>query len=69
MPQTQQRLLKVNEVAALLGVSQEHVRRLNDRGAMPRAMKLGRSIRWDRSAVEQWVVDRCPDLSTQRRRA
>jgi excisionase family DNA binding protein len=54
------RLLDVEAVAALLGVSSRHVYRLADGGRMPRPLKLGGARRWDRQAVEQWIADGCP---------
>ena len=54
------RLLDVNAVAALLGVSSRHVHGLADSGRMPRPLKLGGARRWDRVAIEQWVSDGCP---------
>jgi len=65
---TKNRLGNVQAVAEMLGVSCEHVRRLNDRGAMPKAIRLGRSIRWDLNAVESWIAESCPDFSKQRGR-
>ncbi len=38
------RLGDVKAVSELIDVSREHVRRLDDRGAMPKAIRLGRSI-------------------------
>ncbi len=65
---TRKRLGDVKAVKEMLSVSCEHVRRLNDRGAMPKAIRLGRSIRWDLNAVESWIADGCPDLTKQRSR-
>jgi len=65
---TKKRLGDVKVVAEMCSVSREHTRRLNDRGAMPKAIRLGRSIRWDLNAIEKWIADGCPDLSKQRGR-
>ena len=60
------RLLDVNAVAALLGVSSRHVFRLADGGRMPRPLKLGGARRWDRIAVENWISDGCPATANHR---
>ena len=62
------RLGDVKAVSELIDVSREHVRRLDDRGAMPKSIRLGRSIRWDMARIESWIADGCPDLSKQRPR-
>ena len=56
------RLLTVEAVAALLAVSSRHVYRLADSGQMPRPVKLGRSNRWDREVVENWIRESCPPV-------
>ena len=50
-------LLDVKEVASLLNCSARHVYRMSDMGKLPRPMKLGALVRWNRSAIEQFVVD------------
>lgn len=52
-------LLDVRAVAALLGVSTAHIRRLTDRGAMPRPVALGRCRRWRRGDVVDWIATGC----------
>jgi len=54
------RLLDVGRVAALLGVSSRQVYRLADGGRMPRPLKLGGAVRWDREAIESWIAAGCP---------
>lgn len=54
------RLLAVDDVAAMLGVSGRHVYRLADGGRMPRPVKLGGAVRWDRQAIESWIANGCP---------
>lgn len=55
------RLLAVDDVAAMLGVSSRHVYRLADAGKMPRPVKLGSAVRWDRQAIEHWIFEGCPE--------
>lgn len=58
-------LLTVRQVAALLGCSARHVYRLSDRGAMPRPVKLGNLVRWNRrtgdpaTGIEDWIAGGC----------
>ena len=53
-------LLDVRQVAAMLGCSTRHVYRLSDSGRMPRPIKLGALVRWDRKLiVEQWIAEGC----------
>jgi excisionase family DNA binding protein len=53
-------LIDVQQVAELLGCSARHVSRLADRGGMPRPVRLGALVRWNRSAVESWIAAGCP---------
>lgn len=57
------RLLAVDDVAAMLGVSGRHVYRLSDAGRMPRPVKLGGAVRWDRLAIADWIAAGCPDTN------
>ncbi len=54
-------LLAVTDVARLLNCSTQHVRRLADAGRMPRPMKLGALVRWNRAEIETWLGAGCPD--------
>jgi excisionase family DNA binding protein len=53
-------MLGVKDVAQLLSCSSRHVYRLCDGGLMPRPVKLGALVRWDRRAIEQWIAAGCP---------
>jgi excisionase family DNA binding protein len=55
------RLLDVSDVARVLNCSKQHVRRLADAGRMPRPVKLGALIRWNRAEIETWLAAGCPD--------
>jgi excisionase family DNA binding protein len=63
-PTESARLLAVDDVAAMLGVSARHVYRLADGGRMPRPVKLGGAVRWDRQAIESWIANGCPSSPT-----
>lgn len=62
------RLLTVDEVAGLLGVSTRHVWRLADGGRMPPPLRLGGARRWDRQTIEDWIANGCPEESGAGRR-
>jgi excisionase family DNA binding protein len=59
------RMLDVTAVANLLGVSSRHVYRLADGGRMPRPLKLGGAVRWDRRTIEDWIAAGCPNVATR----
>lgn len=56
---TESQLIDVKAVARLLGCSPRHVYRLSDLGAMPAPVRLGALVRWQRAAIEEWVVSGC----------
>jgi len=53
-------LITVDEVAAMLQVSQRTVYRFSDIGRIPRPIKLGGSVRWRRSDILAWIEEGCP---------
>ena len=54
-------LLKATEVAATLGVSKNHVWKLHAMGRLgPLPLRLGRSVRWRRQELEEWIAADCP---------
>lgn len=55
-------LLRVEEVARLLGVSVRSVWRLTKQHRCPRPLQLGRSTRWRKSDIELWVAQGCPNF-------
>lgn len=57
-------LASIRTVAAMLGCSVRHVRRLADSGRMPAPVRLGALIRWRRADVEQWIASGCPRVRT-----
>lgn len=57
-------LLSVDKVAALLDCSTRHVYRLEERGQIPSAVRLGPSVRWPRKTIEEWIDAGCqPSLA------
>lgn len=59
-------LLNVETVAGLLNCSPRHVYRLSDAGRMPRPVKLGSLIRWNRAQLDAWIADGCPPVRNVR---
>jgi excisionase family DNA binding protein len=57
-------LLDVRQVASLLNVSPRTVYRLCDGAKMPRPIRLGALVRWERSAVVTWIQNGCPAIRT-----
>ena len=60
-----QRFVSVLDVAEMLNVSSETVRRLTDRGAMPKPVRFGRAVRYRLSDLESWIANGCPDLRAE----
>lgn len=56
---TEMTFLTVDQVAELLQCSSRHVYRLEERGRLPRAARLGSSVRWPRHAIEDWISNGC----------
>ncbi|MHC4476779.1 MAG: helix-turn-helix transcriptional regulator [Planctomycetota bacterium] len=53
------------ELAGMLGVSLRQIWRLNATGKLPRPVRLGGSVRWNRAEVMQWFNEAgCPDRQT-----
>lgn len=57
-------LLPVEEVASILDISASHVYRLADGGKMPRPVKLGALVKWDRMALNDWIKAGCKSVRT-----
>lgn len=64
-PTVSAELLDVKAVAALLGgCSPRHVFRLADAGRMPRPVRLGALVRWQRAALTAWLQGGCEPVRT-----
>jgi excisionase family DNA binding protein len=59
-------LVNVDHVAQLLDCSTRHVRRLVDMGKCPPPVRLGSLVRWQQSAIEEWISQGCPRFRTVR---
>jgi excisionase family DNA binding protein len=51
-------LLDSIQLAAFLGCSPRQVRHLAARGLLPKAVRVGRLLRWPRESIERWLADR-----------
>ena len=60
-------LVDVTEVARMLGVCKQHVRRLADSGRMPAPRRLGQLVRWSKAEILKWCADGCPRVRPLRR--
>ena len=49
------------ELAARLGVSLRHVRRMDSAGMLPRPVRLGRAVRWSADDLDAWLAAGAPD--------
>jgi excisionase family DNA binding protein len=54
------------DVARRLRVSEQHVRNLVARGEFPAPVRLGRVLRFERAAVEQWLREQREQAATAR---
>jgi predicted DNA-binding transcriptional regulator AlpA len=54
------RLLKVKEVAYILGISERSVWRKRSAGEIPDREKIGGSARWLQSKIYGWLANGCP---------
>ena len=53
--------VSARELAGLLGISLRQAWRLNSAGKLPKPIRLGGSVRWNRQEVTDWFEAGCPD--------
>ena len=53
-------LLNSPEVADLLNISEQHLFRLNAEKKIPAPIKLGKSVRWSRQELLDWIAAGAP---------
>ena len=53
-------VVSAKELAKLLAVSLRHIRRLNSSGRLPAPVRIGGSVRWRLSEIEEWLKAGCP---------
>jgi predicted DNA-binding transcriptional regulator AlpA len=56
----QLKLIDVDSLAAITGLSRPTIWRHHSNGLIPRGIKIGRSVRWRLRAIEKWLDDGCP---------
>lgn len=61
---SQPELINVSELADLLSLSVRTVWRLNSAGRLPKPVRLGRSVKWRKNEIIDWLASNCPPCST-----
>jgi excisionase family DNA binding protein len=56
-------LLTVGQVAKFIQCSTLHVYRMEKRGEIPPAVRLGANVRWRRQTIEDWIAAGCPKIA------
>lgn len=56
-PLFENKLLKLNETAQYLGLSESYIRRLRARGGIP-YVKVGRAVRFRVASLNTWIEER-----------
>lgn len=51
---------RAKEAAVFIGVSRATLYRLDAKGLVPRAVRIGRSRRWRRDELRRWLDADCP---------
>lgn len=51
----EQRLLDVDDLARIFGITRRAIYNRRHRGDLPPAVKVGASLRWDPSTVAAWI--------------
>ncbi len=57
-------MLSAEELADWLKISKRTVWRLKSAGAIPKPVKIGRSVRWQRNEISAWLEKGCPVVSS-----
>lgn len=57
-------LMDARDVSRRLSVSTRTVWRLLSAGQLPKPVRIGRSVRWRREIIEEWILEGCPVLNT-----
>ncbi len=61
-------LVPVDTVARMLDISVRSVWRLLSAGKLVAPRRLGRSVRWSRSEIREWIKAGCPPLISPSRK-
>ncbi len=57
-------MMTAEELAGTLCVSKRQVWRLKAKGDIPKPVNIGRSVRWRRSDILEWIAKGCPSSSS-----
>lgn len=57
---TSEQMLTKKEVADLIKATTRHVEKMVAAGKMPRPMYIGKSVRWKKDTVQNWLAQGCP---------
>ncbi len=55
--------VSARDLKEMLNVSLRQVWRLNSAGKLPKPIRLGGSVRWNREEVRDWFAAGCPERS------
>jgi len=55
-------LLKAQELAEMLSVSTRHIWRMKASGKLPRAIEIGKCVRWKLLDISNWLSMGCPSM-------
>ena len=53
--------IPASDLAQRLGVSLRHIRRMDAMGKLPQPVRIGNSVRWVLSEIQEWLASGCPD--------
>jgi predicted DNA-binding transcriptional regulator AlpA len=56
--------ISARELAEMLDVSLRQIWRLNASGKLPKPVRIGGSVRWNRQEIVDWFEAGCPDCRT-----
>jgi excisionase family DNA binding protein len=56
-------MMTADEIAQSLQLSVRTIWRLKAKGDLPKAVKVGRAVRWKRSDILEWIEQGCPASS------
>lgn len=59
------KLLTVKQLAAVLNLSTRTVWRMHSEGRIPPSVRLGRSVRWRRDEIDEWISAGCPERTDE----
>ena len=55
-------LIKAKELAEMLSVSTRHIWRMKSSNKLPRAIEIGKCVRWKLLDITNWLTMGCPSM-------